>query len=186
MGNRFRLGPSITQGGDGNGSANKRTYTRMRAALLESQVDAIYSGRLLTMGTTKHMAVIKGVQHSAEAVELEFQFCNHLEYPFIAALTCVCKEDLGQGFHTSTECPKRASPDEVTGILRRADGGAKPINPEQAEGAPLKVIGNGSHIACTMYVSSAELAKSINDRLSAAFGGDPMKLAEALKNLNYY
>lgn len=165
-------------------------FTQMRYMLLDSQINEIKSKRLLVLGTTKHIAVIKGVRTSAERLGLEFEFVRHLKYPFVAAFTCVCTGELGTGMHSELECPQRTSEDQLVDTLRRADAKrAINGNGNGNSGSQLPVVSNNDGwIMCSMYVSDKELAQSIDNQLRALpeFGGDPMRMSGKLRSMGYY
>lgn len=139
--------------------------------LLGSQAARIRNHELLILGTTKTIKVVRIHEHALRggSDELSFHICRHTDFSNIAALTCVCEGPMGTGMHLDYECSRRADTGAVESI-RRSELSELPA-------------ARGPDIACVMYVSSRELAESINRRLGAQFDG---LFASKLKEIGYY
>lgn len=147
-------------------------YAPLRNDLLATVSQEIKKRRLLVLGTTKSIVIIK-VLSDAKDLGINFYKSVHTDFPMIAPLTCICTPDFGCGFQLTGSCPVRVTQEQL------------PRLNEIAEHSP-----DGTKIPCVMYVSDKSLAERINHDLVLKFGSaglNPQQsLISALKERGYY
>ncbi|HVZ12390.1 MAG TPA: hypothetical protein VG965_05150 [Patescibacteria group bacterium] len=150
----------------------KGLYNKLQNGLLESFKDEMSQGRLLVLGTTKTIAVLKALRKTEE-LGLDFHIGEHTEFPMIAPFTCVCTPDFGCGFQLTKDCPQRVAGSQLISL------------DEIAESSYDK-----TKIPCTMFVSSKNLASQIDDDLMLKFSegldSPQAALVNRLKGVGYY
>lgn len=162
-------------------------YRMIRSAHFDRFQDELNSGSLVAIGTTKSSRVLHTLHQAQIKFGIEGIILRHTDLPFIAAFTCVCKGDLGQGYQCGVDaCGKRIQPnqfpteDAVNGLLdqSRIDSIMK-----------IKDLNGGSGtIPCTMYVQGRKDAiLGMEAKLKKQFG-TPENLVAQLRqpNVDYY
>ncbi len=147
-------------------------YTPLRNDLLATVSQEMKDRRLLILGTTKNIAIIK-VLDKAKDLGIEFFRSVHTDFPMIAPFTCICTPDFGCGFQLAENCPARVTQQQLIQLDEIAESSA-----------------DGTKIPCVMYVSDKSLAERIDYDLMVKFGGvglNPQRsLVSALKAKGYY
>lgn len=143
-------------------------YAPLRNALVERYIEDIEVKRLLILGTTKTVTVLKSLP-KAEEIGAFLQPCHHLDAPMVAAFTCVCKGKFGQGFQFSVNCPSRISKDKIP-----INGNLDSISRSEDGSTP-----------CVMYTSSPDLSLHMNISLMNSFGSSD-NLVKSLENAGHY
>lgn len=162
--NIWEVGSAIITAGFRGGGL----YASLRNTLVRKYIKDIQEDRLLILGTTKTIPVLKSLS-KAQSIGVFLQPCFHLDYPMIAAFTCVCKGSFGQGFQDGENCTSRTQKENV------------PIDNDLS----LIVQNKDGNIPCNMYTSSSELAMKINHTLMDLFGSSG-ELVRSLKRTGYY
>ncbi len=144
-------------------------YSAFRRSLLQAHINAIHEGKVLVLGTTKNIAVMK-VLPDAAVIGINFYPCVHTEFPMIAPLTCVCEPDFGSGFQHGAHCDSRTTQVALDTLLKN-------LSQENQLRSP--------QTACTMYVSDYNLAATTNAALVEHFGSQE-GLISALKAQDYF
>lgn len=147
-------------------------YAPLRKELLVTVSQDIKEGRLLVLGTTKSIAIIKVLKETKD-LGIDFYKCVHTDFPMIVPFTCVCRPDFGCGFQLTEECPVRVTQQQLLNldsIAQKSDDGTK--------------------IPCVMYVSDKSLAERIDKDLMVKFGNagssPQQNLVRVLKERSYY
>lgn len=150
----------------------KGLYAPVRNNLLSIVSEEIAENKLLVLGTTKSIAVIK-VLEKAKELGINFYQSVHTDFPMIGRFTCICTPDFGCGFQLMENCPVRVTAEQLPQLDYLA-----------------KNSQDGTKIPCVMYVSDKSLSSEVNDALMVKFAereGNPLvNLVEALKGANYY
>jgi hypothetical protein len=144
---------------------------RMCQVLFRQKEAELKSGQLLVIGTTKDYRVLLALQSLESA---QFQPLHHLDLAHVAAFTCICTGNFGQGYqYSANACPERIGPEyqDKLDILAR----------HLAEQESTK-------IPCVMFADNIEKAKRIDEQLKQFFGGDSSveKLRLALMRQGYF
>lgn len=149
--------------------------------------EELTTGSHIFLGTTKSIRVLHALRHAQEEHHIEGVILPHSSLPFIAAFTCVCKGDFGQGYQCGVDaCGERIKPEQfpmsksINGLLDQMD--VKSID-------EIKDLNGGEgKIPCTMYVQGKiETVLKMEEDLRNQFG-TPENLVEKLRqvNVNYY
>ncbi len=127
---------------------------------------------IVGVGTTKSLYFVKAVSHISDHLNLKIEFVNHLAYPFLAPLTCVCTPGRGggMGFQYGEPCNVRIDNAEV---LEAFNGRIVPVQGEAI-------------CQCVMFVLNPILAESVNNGLGKLVGGSPEAFVKLLIDNNYY
>lgn len=145
---------------------------KMCATILEESRDEIDNGKMLIIGTTKDVRVLKALD---DGDILNFTACHHNSFPLLSAFTCVCSGDFGKGYQYGEEACQQRLPDS--------------LNRESIGIRELPVVNGTPEIPCTMFVNSLETARAAENMLERHFGslGSPLKsLRNTLLEFNYY
>ncbi len=148
-------------------------YPRLRTALLSLRAQDMKDGKVLILGTTKSPKIIESLDDS-NALGLEFDVVDFMEVENVSAHTCVCEGDFGNGFQNGINCPNRATNEDLIQIARHDWQGL------QKRGRMID-----GKIPCTLYLSNARLARSLNDEVREQFGSLD-NLIKALKDVGHY
>lgn len=162
-------------------------YTVLRNEHIGRFKDELTSGSHVFLGTTKTLRVLHALRHAQERYGIEGVILPHTQLPFIAAFTCVCKGDFGQGYQCGVDaCGIRIKQGQfpmdksTNGLLDQMD--VKSIDKIE------DLNGGEGKIPCTMYVQGRKDAiLGMEVELKKQFG-TPENLVAQLRqpNVNYY
>lgn len=147
----------------------------MTRELFESCMDDIQSGNLIVIGTTKDYRVISVLQGLEGS---EFGVCHHLDFPHVAALTCICSGAFGSGFHENPYACSSRIDDSTIGRQELLDQLLQELRMSETR----------SQIPCVMFVSDREFARSADTELARHFSGHDSvtNLRDRLMQAGYY
>lgn len=131
----------------------------------------IASGELLVLGTAKTVRVFQSLD-DIEAAKFDAMHPHDLK--FLAALTCLCTGNFGQGYQYGVDaCPNRIGDDALgrTDLMQELTSRAKGASPKTP---------------CAMFVSSRSVAAEANAELQRVCGGDIGYLITVLKEAQFY
>lgn len=181
----WEIGTGLIDGSDGY--RGHGLYRMIRNAHVGRFQDELNNGSLVAIGTTKSLKVLHTLHQAQKEFGIEGIILRHTSLPFIAAFTCVCTGDFGQGYQCGVDaCGKRIENgqfpmgDAVDGLLDQSNIDAimkiKDLN------------GDSATIPCTMYLQGRkEAILGMEAKLKKQFG-TPENLVQKLRqpNVNYY
>ncbi len=156
---------------------NQGLGTLVQQATLEASSTALSNGSQLVIGTTKEIRELRALGHIAGMRGVSFKPTHHLDYPFIAPLTCVCKpteSPFGTGFQYGEACVQRVDRAQVPDIIVRSK------IPHRQE---MQMY--DTHIPCTMFISSTDTAQRFSDGYREFFGSRE-NMVRRLMEVGYY
>lgn len=162
-------------------------YTLLRNEHIGRFKDELASGSHVFLGTTKTLRVLHALRHAQERYGIEGVILPHTQLPFIAAFTCVCKGDFGNGYQCGVDaCGNRIKQEQfpmgksINGLLDQMD--VKSID-------EIKDLNGGEGtIPCTMYIQGNKgTIIKMEEELKKQFG-TPENLVAQLRqpNVDYY
>lgn len=162
-------------------------YTVLRNEHIGRFKDELTSGSHVFLGTTKTLRVLHALRHAQERYGIEGVILPHTQLPFIAAFTCVCKGDFGQGYQCGVDaCGVRIKQEQfpmgksTNGLLDQMD--VKSID-------EIKDLNGGEGtIPCTMYIQGNKgVILKMEEELKKQFG-TPEDLVVQLRRpiVDYY
>ncbi len=163
----------------------KGLMSQLSQQLFDHYRGDIESGNVLVIGTTKDWRVIRVLQGLGGQVGDQFRVLNHLQFPHVAALTCICSGDFGSGFQVGPDaCTKRI--DRSTTDLSLDLGGSL-----ESMLSDLVSESDSPKIPCVMFVSSVTAARNADTLLRTCGPTDSshdsvLSLRNRLMQLGYY
>lgn len=149
--------------------------------------EELTTGSHIFLGTTKSIRVLHALRHAQEEHRIEGVILPHTSLPFIAAFTCVCKGDFGQGYQCGVNaCKERIQPGQFP-MMSSENGLLNQTNISAID--EIKDLNGGEgKIPCTMYVQGEKnTILNMEQQLADKFG-TPENLVDRLRqvNVNYY
>lgn len=187
--NLWEIGTGIIDGSDGY--RGKGLYRMVRNEHIARFQDKLNDGSLIALGTTKSLRILKTLLHAQEKYNVQGVILRHTDLPFIAAFTCVCKGDFGQGYQCGVDaCGERIKPEQLPVTIHPNSFSRGSIDQTDTKSISAigKMNGNSDVIPCTMYVQGKKDAiLNMENCLRNQFG-TPENLVDMLRqvNVNYY
>lgn len=156
---------------------NQGLGTLVQEATLKASAETLSNGSQLVIGTTKEIRELRALGHIAGMDGVAFKPTHHMDYPFIAPLTCVCnptESPFGTGFQYGEACVQRVDRAQIPDIVVRSK------IPRRQD-----VQMYDTHIPCTMFISSEKTAQRFNDGYREFFGSRE-NMVRRLIEVGYY
>lgn len=162
-------------------------YTLLRNEHIGRFKDELASGSHVFLGTTKTLRVLHALRHAQERYGIEGVILPHTQLPFIAAFTCVCKGDFGQGYQCGVDaCGKRIKPDQFP--MDKANNGLLDQMDIKSIDRIKDLNGGEGTIPCTMYIQgNKDVILRMEEELKRQFGAPGNLVAQLRRpNVDYY